>query len=296
MHWGWLGYAVLFHLARVAVRTVAWRNILAAAYPETRVKISGVFGAYVAGVGVNAIVPARGGDVVKLLLAKRRIEGSSYPTLGATLLVETLFDFVLSTLLFIWAVQQGVLPGLDVLPNLPSVDWAWPVDHPRAAAVIAAVILTVGGFFAWRAAHKVREFRQRVAQGWTILHDRRAFLRGVVTWQLLSWVFRLASVYWFLRAFDLVGNLHNSLAVLVVQGLSTTLPFTPGGVGTEQGLIAYVFRGQAPTAELLSFSVGMKLAIIIVNAALGFAAIAIMLKTFRWRDHVRREDGLAEET
>ena len=53
-----------------------------------------IAGAYLAGVGVNAIMPARGGDVLKLYLVQDRVEGTTYPTLGATLIVETLFDMV----------------------------------------------------------------------------------------------------------------------------------------------------------------------------------------------------------
>jgi uncharacterized membrane protein YbhN (UPF0104 family) len=296
VEWRALGIGVGFHLARLVVRTFAWRAILQAAYPEARVRWPGVFGAYVAGVGVNAIVPARGGDLVKLLLVRRRIEGSTYPTLGATLVVETMFDFVVAACLFVWAVQQGVLPGLDVLPDLPSVDWAWPLAHPRIAGVLAAALVVAATLLTWRAVHRVREFRHHVAQGFAILHDRRRFLTGVVSWQALSWVLRLASVYYFLEAFGIPSSLENALFVLVVQGLSTMLPFTPGGAGTEQGLIAYVFRGLAPTTQLLSFSVGMKITTVVVNALLGFAAIGIMLRTFRWRRAVAQDAELVDST
>ena len=44
-----------------------------------------MFGAYVAGVGVNSVVPARGGDVVKLYLVKQRLRDASYATLAPTL-------------------------------------------------------------------------------------------------------------------------------------------------------------------------------------------------------------------
>jgi uncharacterized membrane protein YbhN (UPF0104 family) len=292
--WRALGIAVLFHLARLVVRTFAWRTILRAAFPESRVRWPGVFGAYVAGVGVNAIVPARGGDLVKLLLAKRRIEGSTYPTLGATLVVETLFDFVVAAVLFAWALQQGVLPGLDVIPDLPSLDWSWPLAHPRIAGVAGAILLVALAVFTWRAVHRVREFRHRVAQGFAIVHDRRRLVTGVLSWQALSWVFRYASVFYFLQAFGIPATFENALFVLVVQGLSTMLPFTPGGAGTEQGLIAYVFRGVAATTQLLSFSVGMKITTVVVNAVLGFAAIGIMLRTFRWRDAVAQDKELVE--
>lgn len=292
--WDALGLALVFHLARLVVRTFAWRNILAAAYPDTRVRWPGVFGAYVAGVGVNAIFPARGGDLVKLLLVHRRVEGSHYPTLGATLLVETLFDFAVATLLFVWALQLGVLPGLDVLPDLPSVDFSWMARHPRLAAAVTGVVVAVLTVLSWWGIHRVRAFWQEVGQGLAILRDRSRFLSGVVTWQALSWGFRLASAYYFLKAFSIPATLENALLVLVVQGLSTMLPFTPGGAGTEQGLIAYIFKDEATTTALLSFSVGMKIAIVVVNAALGFAAIGLMLRTFRWRRAVGRDERLVE--
>jgi hypothetical protein len=61
------------------------------------------------------------------------------------------------------------------------------------------------------------------------------------------------------------------------------LPLTPGGIGTEQGLVVYVFAGKAATSAVLSFSVGMKLVLMTVNLALGLTAIAVMLRTLRWR-------------
>jgi hypothetical protein len=66
VRWGPLGIALALQLAKLAVRSLAWRNILQASFPETRVARGSTLGAYVAGVGVNAIAPARAGDVVKL--------------------------------------------------------------------------------------------------------------------------------------------------------------------------------------------------------------------------------------
>jgi uncharacterized membrane protein YbhN (UPF0104 family) len=120
--WTAIGIAVACHLLKMVARTRAWRNILAAAYPNEQVRWAGIFGAYTAGAAVNAIVPARGGDALKLVLTRRQIPGSAYSTLVATLAVETLFDLVMSTALFLWAVQQQALPGLDVLPQLRSID------------------------------------------------------------------------------------------------------------------------------------------------------------------------------
>jgi uncharacterized membrane protein YbhN (UPF0104 family) len=230
-------------------------------------------------VGVNAIVPARGGDAVKLALVKRRVPGSTYPTLGATLVVETLFDVVVASALFLWALQQHVLPGLDVLPQLPSVDWSTPARHPAVTAIVAVVLAGL----AVVAAFSAIDFKHRFGEGLAILREPRRYLREVVGWQAASWVFRIASIYWFLRAFGLEATIHNSLLVQVVQSLSTLFPVTPGGAGTEQGLLVYVFRGHLPATPLLSYSVGMRIALTVVNVAVGFGAIAVMTKTLRWR-------------
>ena len=79
--------AVSLHVAKLLLRGRAWQNILRASYPGTRVPYWGVFGSYMAGVGVNSLAPARGGDVVKLYLVKRQVKESSYPTLASSLVV-----------------------------------------------------------------------------------------------------------------------------------------------------------------------------------------------------------------
>ena len=285
--WGALLLAVAFHVLRLLFRVRAWQNILQAAYPETKVRYWSTFGAYMAGVGVNAIVPARGGDVVKLYIAKHRIDGSSYPTLASSLVVETLFDFVVASVLFLVAIQMGLLPGLPDLPRLPAFDWAFVVEHPRIAVFIWCLLL--GGLIvliAWASRH-VTAFRQKLALGFAILHDWRVYLREVVSWQAGSWAARVASTFFFLRAFHVDATAETTLAVLVVAGLSTMLPFTPGGAGTQQAILVFALAGAAASSTILAFSFGQQLVVTIVNVAIGFGAILLMLGTLRWRHHVQ---------
>jgi uncharacterized membrane protein YbhN (UPF0104 family) len=285
--WGPLLLAVSFHVVRLLLRARAWQNILQAAYPETKVRYWSTFGAYMAGVGVNAIVPARGGDVVKLYLVRHRVENSSYPTLASSLVVETLFDFVVASVLFLAAIQLGLLPGLPDLPRLPAFDWAFVVEHPRIAIFVWCLLL--GGLIvlvAWASRH-VTAFRQKLALGFAILHDWRQYVREVVSWQAGSWVARIASTFFFLRAFHVDATAETTLAVLVVGGLSTVLPFTPGGAGTQQAILVFALAGAAASSTILAFSFGQQLVVTIVNVALGFGAILLMLGTLRWRHHVR---------
>jgi uncharacterized membrane protein YbhN (UPF0104 family) len=297
--WAPLVGAMMLHVVRLALRARAWQNILRASLPGSTVAYGSAFGAYVAGVGVNSIVPARGGDVVKVYLARQHIAESSYPTLGSTLVVETLFDFVLAMALFLYAVSLGILPGVPDLPHLPAFDWTFVVTHPRLSAFLGCVLVGCAILAVAWASRRVTAFKEKVAQGFLILGDRRAFLEQVVTWQAASWIVRGVSVYLFLRAFHIDAGVQTVVAVLVVQGLSTLLPFTPGGAGTQQAVLVFVLRGTAAASAALAFSVGMQLVTVAVNVVLGFGAIAIMLRTLHVGRHVfgaKKELATAEST
>ena len=289
IQWAPLGLAVLCHLGRVVARTRAWRNVVAAAYPDKPVRYRDVFGSYSAGIGANALLPGRGGDLLRLYLIKHRVEGSTYPTLGATLLADTLFDAVVGSILLSIALATGVLPGLDVLPSLPGVDWLWFFRNPTEGLLILAVVTAAVLLAVVLAAHRVRQFWARVRQGLAILRDPRRYLRTVVPWQALDWTFRAGSIFFFLQAFGLPETVRNIFAVQVTQALSTLLPLTPAGIGTEQALLVFIFAGEASTSDVLSFSVGVKIVIVIVNVALGALATFAMIRRFRWRQAVSED-------
>jgi uncharacterized membrane protein YbhN (UPF0104 family) len=281
--WTAIALAAACHVAKMAVRTRAWRNIVAAAYPASRVRWRGIFGAYAAGAAANAILPARGGDALKLYLAKRQVAGSTYPTLVATLAVETLVDLVLSVALLVWALEQNVLPGLDALARLRSIDWSWADRHPIGALIVLLGVLAAVAVATLVARRRVEHLVGELRAGGAILRGPSLYLRRVVTWQLLDWVLRLATIYWLLRAFHLPATVHTTLLVQVTQSLSTIVPLTPAGIGTEQGLLVYVFSGKAAATRVLSFSVGMKIVLMSITVSVGAVATAVMMRTLSWR-------------
>jgi uncharacterized membrane protein YbhN (UPF0104 family) len=297
VRWSALAVAAAFHVFRLLLRIPAWRNILRASYPGTRVPRLGVLGSYIAGVGVNSILPARSGDLLKLYLIKHRIDGSTYPTLGSTLIVETLLDSVYGTAILAWALVIGVLPSLHVQKiDFPQVDWTWPLRHPGPATVIGVIWVLFVAALIVVAVRRVERFWARVRQGFAILSTPARFIFGVVTWQTLSWLARAASVFFFLEAFHVHASAHNVLLVLAVQSISTLLPFTPGGVGTQQGFLVYVFSRAEPTVSktrVLSLSIGMYVALTAINVVLGFIAIFLMLRTLRWKRVVLPEKDKA---
>jgi uncharacterized membrane protein YbhN (UPF0104 family) len=282
--WEFLGLALVCHVVKLVFRAGAWRAIVRAAYPDERFKFRSAFGAYVAGVGVNSIVPARGGDVVKMYLAKHRLPEASYSTLAPTLVVETMFDFVTAGALVVWALASGVLPTRQFYSRIPDVDWKFVLAHTRFTVELLGVLLLAALVaFLW-ARLRVERFWGHVRQGFAILGDRPRFLRSVIFPQAISWVFRIASLFFFLKAFGVTATVHNALLAQVVDSLATLFPATPGGAGTKQGLTEFIFRGRgASHALLLAFSVGMNIAIVVTNLLLGLAAIGLMAKTLSFK-------------
>src|SRR4051794_39015476 len=89
----WLSAGVLLQVVSHVVRSRGWFNILRATFlRERELRARDVVAAWFAGAGVNGVVPARGGDVVKLAFIHRRIRGASYTSLIATALPETAFE------------------------------------------------------------------------------------------------------------------------------------------------------------------------------------------------------------
>lgn len=282
--WTPLAIAVGLHLLKLGCTSRAWRNVLAAAYPDVKVRWRKIFAAYVSGVGINAIIPARAGDVVRVVLAHRAIPGSSYTTVVSSTAVLSLVDMALASLVFAWALTQHVLPSLDVLPSLPTFDYSWLLDHRRfslALGVAVLGLLIAGAIWLRR---RWRELRAKVAQAFTVMRPFSRYVRKVAFWQLCDWALRLTVIWFFLGAFGIEQSIRNVLLVQATQSLATLIPATPGGIGTEQAFILYAFRDAGiARSTLLAFSVGMRLTLTVVNVVVGFTAVLLTLRTLRFR-------------
>ena len=85
-------------------------NILRAAYPTETVPLPRGVGAYFAGYGFNAVIPARGGDVVRLFLTKTSVPRSSYPAVAPPSWWSWL-RLAMGALILTFAFTQGVFPS-----------------------------------------------------------------------------------------------------------------------------------------------------------------------------------------
>ena len=297
VYWGALIVALAFLLAMYLARARAWQNVLEAAYPNTRVPYRGIAGAYLAGAGINAVIPARVGDATKIFLARSQVRRSTFPTITSSFLVQTIFDTAAGVLVFAYALTQGLLPRPPQLPDLPAFDIAFWAQNPQLL-LFTVTALGVGSLVLFAVvARRAEEFWQHVKQGVVILTEPRRYLREVVSWQAAGWLCRFAAFWFFLEAFRIGGSFQNVMLVMSVQAISTMLPFTPGGAGAQQALLVATLEGPS-RAAVLSFSVGTQIAMAAWSVVLGFAAILLVFRTTDWRGLIReaqdeadREDG-----
>ena len=117
--------------AYLTLRARASFNILRAAYPSERIQFREIWGSYFAGYGFNAVIPARGGDVVRLFLTKTSVPHSSYPAVAASFIVELGFDVAMGSLILIFSFTQGVFPKPPDFADLNAFDLSYLAQHPR---------------------------------------------------------------------------------------------------------------------------------------------------------------------
>jgi uncharacterized membrane protein YbhN (UPF0104 family) len=267
-------------IAYLTIRARAYFHVLRAAYPDERIEFRRIWGAYIAAYGFNNVVPARGGDVIKLFLVKSSIKNSSYPAVGSSIFVEAIFDLCMAIPILTFAFTQGAFPKPPDFSKLPVFDIAFFAGHPQFTLFLLTVlgIASLVGFALLSA--RVRAFWARVRQGVVILQDRRRYFREVFAVQFGAWLLRFTAFWFLLEAFNVGGSVKNVLLVLGVNAVAALVPFTPGGAGVQQALLVKVFSGTVAGATVASYSVGQQIAIGAASFAVGFAALVFI---FRFR-------------
>ena len=280
VHWLSLLLALVTFVAYLSLRALASLRILRAAYPDANLPYKPVWGAYFAGYGFNSVVPARGGDVIRLFLTKTAVPGASYPAVASAFSVELLYDLSIAIPVLAFAFTQGVFPKPPDFSKLSAFDLSFLASHPRFTLFLLTVLaILVLIAFALLSA-RVRAFWARVRQGLTILRDRRRYFRQVWLIQFGGWLLRFTAFWLLLDAFNVGGSVRNVLLVLGVNAVAALVPFTPGGAGVQQALLAKVFSGTASGATVAAYSVGQQIAIAALTFGLGFGAIVFI---FRFR-------------
>jgi hypothetical protein len=285
-----LGVALYF--VSQAIRTRAWHTIVRASYPEAgNLRARDTCAAYLAGAGLNGVIPARGGDVVKLAILHRRIEGASYATLAATFVPETLFETAFGTALVVWALANGFLPVPVSAGEIPALDVSLIVNHPVQCALAAAGLAVVATWLLRLLRRRADDFVARLRRGLVILGTPRRFVTGVASWQALARVVRLLSLAAFMAAFALPVTTATVVLVMAAQGGGRIVPLAPASTGLRLAMLSYGFvevtHQPVDIAEITAFTFGVGAVVLAAGLVISLVILAREFGTLSPRSALR---------
>ena len=268
------------------VRSRAWRNLLAAAFPHSEVRWRDTYGAYLVKSGAGIFLPMHGDDAVRVSLMKDRIPGASTAAIAATAGIETFGDVLLT----------AALVGVSAWLGASVIDWHSLAAHPLKLVIVA--VLTIAAIVAAVVAlrRKVRGLGEELKQGAAIFKTRGAYTREVLTWHTLDFALELATLYLFLVAFGFVGPTLTSVVLIrTAQRVTVSLPgFLE--TGSQQAMIVAILTTGGQTAgQALGFGIGSKITTSGINITMALIAARIMVGPLHLRSRLAsaRESGHA---
>ncbi len=291
----WLIPGVAVYFVAVWARTWRWHYLLR---PIKHVGLAQLFPVVVIGYMGNNVYPFRAGEVIRAWVLERN-EGLKISASLATIIVERIFD--------------GLVMLIFVFAALPFA----PIPSPFDRIVIWMTVLFFGallGFFllALRPAftqrlytavlmrivpvERVRSFilvqAERFVEGLASLRSPADMLMTLVS-SMLIWLTETTKYWFVMHAFDFEVSFFVLMLMTAVVNLATTLPSSPGYVGTFD----------EPGIEILKvFGVGENIAAaytLVLHAALwlpitllGFFFMA--QQGVHWQDFARATHAVSE--
>jgi uncharacterized membrane protein YbhN (UPF0104 family) len=220
--------AVVVYAGVSIVRGVRWHMILLrAGIPASMVDAQALI---VVGYMGNTVLPARGGELLRIFFLGRRT-GSSRVTILGTIVAERLLDAL------------ALLVMLGVLLAIVTASGAHDLSHPSTLALVAASVVLAGALLllgAWwmaRAGH-FRGLSSRVVSltlATRNLLSAQGLLLGLLTVPI--WVGE-GFIYWLVgAALHLPLDFAQSCFLVVLSSLVATIPAAPGYAGTYDAAI-----------------------------------------------------------
>ena len=255
--------------------------MLRAAYPDERFEFRKIWGAYMAAYGFNNVVPARGGDIIKLFLTKTSIPNSSYPAVGSSFFVEAIFDLCMAIPILTFAFTQGAFPKPPDFSKIPAFDLAFFASNPR----FTLFVLTVLGILVL-VALRAAVARACGRSGRACARASRSCATAGATSARSSSSSSAAGCCASPRSGSCstrstsAARSRTCCSCWASTRSPRCVPFTPGGAGVQQALLVKVFAGSATGATVAAYSVGQQIAIAAPRSRVGFGAIVFI---FRFR-------------
>ena len=250
---------------------VAWLTILRVAFTDAGLPFRPVLASYAVAVALNGFLPANIGTLVMMLMFVTLIAGATFAPIFSGFVVQKIPFTVLSVAVYVYL--------FATVPGSLSIELGFLSEHPVLSSVIAlgvVALLALAVRYVW---HRATKLRDKLKSGGAILGQPRRFMVGVALPELASFTARLGIVAVFLAAFSIPVSFHSVVAVTGANSISSSLSFTPGGVGVTQALNVAVLESTTSASNATAYSVAQQL---IVSAWDVLFAIVLVAWVFGW--------------
>lgn len=277
--WGFLAIAVSANFASVAFKGLAWKGVVdALPSVTTRTRYRDLLSPLFVGFLFNTVLAARVGEIVKVLLLRRRMErrGERPPT--TTLLGTVVAENLVSTITWV-----ALVVAIGIFLPLPSYAWFASIALGIGCLAIVVVALLSGpghqlppwldtGPMWARATRAVSRLWGAVRESHLGLRDPRQ-MSVVVGASLATWLAQWAGIYFTLLAFGLERVGWGGAGLLLVTiTLAQAFPVLPGNLVVFQAAAVVPLTASygVSAAEALAFSVVLQATEAVVGVAVGF--------------------------
>lgn len=296
--------AIAANFASVIFKGIAWKGVVDE-LPEVgrRLRLRQVVSPLFVGFLFNTVLAARIGEIVKVMLLRRRLRVSGVEVSGTTLIGTVVAENLVSTITWVLFV---IAIGL-VLP-LPT--YAWLLSLTLGALCLGVVIAALvsryrhrqpdhdaGTSVVDRALVKVKRLWAAVERSHDALRSPRA-LSIIGGASLLTWFAQLGGIYMTLYAFGLehVGWGGAGL-LLVTVTLAQAFPVLPGNLVLFQAaaLVPLTASYGVSASTAIAFSLVLQFTEAVVGVAFGFVFLLSEGVAFGELRRRARSGGLTED-
>lgn len=281
----WLVPAVAVYFGAVWARTWRWHYMLRHLKP---ISVARLFPVVVIGYMGNNVYPARAGEVIRSYVLRKK-EGVAVSASLATVALERLFDglvmcaFVFLTLPFVPLppVYQTVVIGFSLLFLAALIFFVLLAAKPQRTDALAARI--INRVLPTKIRPRATTLATTFLSGLHALRSPRELVMLLVT-STAIWLTETGKYWVIAHAFpQLEVNFAVLMLMTAVVNLATTLPSTPGYVGTfdKPGIEILKAFGQ-PANLAAAYTLVLHIALWLPITLLGFVFMA--RESLRWRE------------
>ncbi len=273
-------------------KTFRWQTLLGPAGKQ--ISFWKLFLALMAGQTLNAIYPARVGDLSRALVIGQAGPGRVY-TLG-TVVVEKVLDMMAYAILFLLLILLMPLPAWVnnsaytlILITILAVSAILMVTlfPDRFFALVGRLILLlpkrIGGYFTERL--------QSAVSSLDVLHSRRG-LAWLSFWSTMIWGTAILNNHLSLLAMQIQLPLIASLLVLIALQAGITIPSVPGSIGVFEFICVLALSVfEVEQAPALSFAIVLHVLVFLPITIMGLIGIWFLGLGISKTDQLEKEQS-----